>query len=71
MTRRTLTDWLLPTSGPTELDDRPVDEGLWEVAAMVYVGDVYAVIIADQAQAEAATSKAKKDADEALWPFIR
>lgn len=71
MTRRTLTDWLLPTFGPTEPDDRPVDEGLWEVAAMVYVGDVYAVMIADQVQAEAAASKAKKDADEALWPFIR
>lgn len=71
MTRRTLTDWLLPAFGPSEPDDHPVDEGLWEVAAMVYVGDVYAVMIADQVQAEAAASKAKKDADETLWPFIR
>lgn len=69
MTRTTLTDRLL--SPPPAPSENSVDEGLWEVAAMVYVGDVYAVLIADRAQAEAAAAKVKQDTDAALWPFIR
>ena len=71
MTRTPLADGLLPAFGPSGSEETSVDEGLWEVAAMVYVGDVYAVLIADQVQAEAAKAKAKEDADLALWPFIR
>ena len=52
-------------------DESSVDERLWEVAAMVYVGDVYAVLLADQAEAGVAAAKAKHNADESLWPFIR
>lgn len=68
---RTTNDWLLQAFGRSGPEETSVDEGLWEVAAMVYVGDVYAVLIADQAQAEAAAAKVKQDADAALWPFIR
>lgn len=68
MTRTTI-DWLLQAFVRSAPEETSVDEGLWEVAAMVYVGDVYAVLIVDQAQAEAA--KVKQDADAALWPFIR
>lgn len=71
MKRTTLVDGLLPVLGLSGPDENSVDDGLWEVAAMVYVGDVYAVLIADQAQAAADAVKAKSDADEALWPFIR
>ena len=71
MKRTPFTQWLLPAFGPAAPEDQTADESLWEVAAMVYVGDVYAVLIADQAQAEADAAKAKREADEALWPFIR
>ena len=46
-----------------------VDEGLWEVAAMVYVGDVYALLVTDKADAREEERLAP--ADEQLWPFIR
>lgn len=45
------------------------DAGLWEVAAMVYVGDIYALVAlgeeADAAQAAVATPV------DSVWPFIR
>ncbi len=68
MAQTTLVDRLLTVFGPNESG---VDEGLWEVAAMVYVGDVYAVMVADAAQSAVSAAKAKQDADESLWPFIR
>jgi len=68
MAQTTLVDRLLAAFGPNESG---VDEGLWEVAAMVYVGDVYAVMVADEAQSAVSAAKAKQDADESLWPFIR
>ena len=68
MARTISSDRLLAAFGP---DESSVDERLWEVAAMVYVGDVYAVLLADQAQSAASAAKAKQDADESLWPFIR
>lgn len=68
MAQTTLVDRLLTAFSPNESG---VDEGLWEVAAMVYVGDVYAVMVADEAQSAVSAAKAKQDADESLWPFIR
>lgn len=46
-----------------------VDEGLWEVAAMVYVGDVYALLVTDKSDAR--EEERLPAADEQLWPFIR
>lgn len=66
MTRTTLTDRLRSVFGPPRSDETSVDEGLWEVAAMVYVGDVYAALVTDDASA-----KPKFDAGAGLWPFIR
>lgn len=68
MARTTSVDRLLTAFSPNKSG---VDEGLWEVAAMVYVGDVYAVMAADAAQSAVSAAKAKQDADESLWPFIR
>ena len=68
MARTILFDRLLAAFGP---DESSVDERMWEVAAMVYVGDVYAVLLADEAQSAVSTAKARHDADESLWPFIR
>lgn len=71
MARTKLAKRLRRAFGPARPEEHSVDEGLWEVAAMVYVGDVYAVLVADQANGAATTSDAKQDADAALWPFIR
>jgi len=68
MAQTTSVDRLLTAFSPNESG---VDEGLWEVAAMVYVGDVYAAMVADEAQSAVSAAKAKRDADESLWPFIR
>lgn len=68
MAQTTSVDRLLTAFSPNESG---VDEGLWEVAAMVYVGDVYAVMVADEAKSAVSAAKAKQDADESLWPFIR
>lgn len=53
---------------PARRDDS-VDEGLWEVAAMVYVGDVYALLVTDKI--DTGEGERLPASDEALWPFIR
>ena len=49
--------------------DDGIDEGLWEVAAMVYVGDVYALLVTDKT--DAGEAERLPASDEQLWPFIR
>jgi len=52
-----------------EADGTDSDVGLWEVAAMVYVGDIYA-LVALGSEDENAEAPARAPADS-VWPFIR
>lgn len=53
---------------PASTDDS-VDEGLWEVAAMVYVGDVYALMVTEKTDDTGCAPSSELDPE--LWPFIR
>ncbi len=47
------------------------DAGWQETAAMVYVGDIYAVLLRDRAARRAAPVVAHDQRRDASWPFIR
>lgn len=61
-------------SGMTALTSAKTDDAAWqETAAMVYVGDIYAVLLRDRvarrlAQTDSRGSDYRRDAS---WPFIR
>ncbi len=53
-----------------ERADHRVEDSMGEVAAMVYVGDVYSLPYADRLQA-ANAERHLEDDDNGVWPFIR
>ena len=52
-----------------ESDGADEDVALWEVAAMVYVGDIYALVALGSDEDDAAAPP-RANADS-VWPFIR
>lgn len=55
------------------LTSAKTDEAAWqETAAMVYVGDIYAVLLRDRvARRQARVDYPAPDRRDASWPFIR
>jgi hypothetical protein len=56
----------------TALTSAETDDAAWqETAAMVYVGDIYAVLLRDRAARRSMPAAAHDQRRDASWPFIR
>ncbi len=56
----------------TALTSAKTDDAAWqETAAMVYVGDIYAVLLRDRAARRSVPIAGHDQRRDASWPFIR